>query len=108
MAVDRLRRDFAPTQIASELSLRLPNSACSPQRRLRTAVVGYQQLYRTADAGSTWTQVTVPGVVEWAYLGFTDATHGVGLGYVGSVSSANERLYYTTDAGQTYHLVPLS
>ena len=47
------------------------------------------------------------GVAQWAYLGFTDATHGVGLGYVGSLTPANQRLYYTTDAGQTYHLVPL-
>lgn len=99
---------FAPTQKASELGLRLPNSAVFAAASDTTAVAGYQQLYRTADAGSTWTQVTVPGVVEWAYLGFTDSTHGVGLGYVGSISSADERLYYTTDAGQSYHLVPLS
>ena len=52
------------------------------------------------DAGRTQ-----PGVVAWAYLGFTDDTHGVALGYVGSVSPANERLYYTTDGGQSYHLV---
>ncbi|HUJ34546.1 MAG TPA: hypothetical protein VLW51_05010, partial [Solirubrobacteraceae bacterium] len=56
-----------------------------------TAVVGYQQLYRTADSGATYTPVAItesPGadsqVVAWAYLGFTDATHGVGLGYVGA------------------------
>jgi hypothetical protein len=85
----------------------LPNSALFAAASDTTAVVGYQQLYRTADAGSTWTSVEVPGVVEWAYLGFTDATHGVGIGYVGSVSSANERLYYTTDGGQSYHFVPV-
>ena len=85
----------------------LPNSAVFAAASNTTAVVGYQQLYRTADAGSTWAPVAVPGIVQWAYLGFTDATHGVGLGYVGSVSAENERLYYTTDAGQSYHLVPL-
>ena len=84
-----------------------PNSAEFAAASNTTAVVGYQQLYRTADAGATWTAVAVPGVVQWGYLGFTDATHGVGLGYVGSVSAANERLYYTTDAGQSYHLVPM-
>ena len=84
-----------------------PNSALFAAASDTTAVVGYQQLFRTTDAGATWTAVTVPGVVQWAYLGFTDSTHGVGLGYVGSVSSANERLYYTTDAGQSYHLVPM-
>ena len=42
-------------------------------------------------------------VAAWAWLGFTDPTHGVALGFVGSVAPANERLYYTLDGGQTYH-----
>jgi photosystem II stability/assembly factor-like uncharacterized protein len=85
----------------------LPNSAFFAAASDTTAVVGYQRLYRTADAGATWTPVAPTSAVQWAYLGFTDSTHGVGLGYVGSVSPANERLYYTTDAGQSYHLVSL-
>jgi hypothetical protein len=84
----------------------LPNSAVFAAASNTTAVVGYNQLYRTADAGTTWTPVGPSGIVQWAYLGFTDATHGAALGYVGSVASGNERLYYTTDGGQTYHLVP--
>jgi photosystem II stability/assembly factor-like uncharacterized protein len=84
--------------------LSLPNSAAFAAASSSTAVVGYQQLYRTTDDGATWNR-TGPAGVNWFYLGFTDATHGVALGYVGSLNAGNERLYYTTDAGQTYHPV---
>jgi len=87
--------------------LPLPNSATFAAASASTAVVGYQKLYRTTDNGSTWNPVGPSGVSLWAFLGFTDATHGVALGYVGSTKPANERLYYTTDAGQTYHRVSL-
>ena len=98
---------FTPVPPRSELSLRLPNSAVLAAASGTTAVVGYNQLYRTADAGATWTPVGAPGIAQWTYLGFSDPTHGVALGYVGQVAPANARLYYTTDAGQSYHLVPL-
>jgi photosystem II stability/assembly factor-like uncharacterized protein len=85
--------------------LSLPNSAAFAAASASTAVVGYQKLYRTTDNGSTWNPVGPSGVTRWAYLGFTDATHGVGLGYVGPGNAASERLYYTTDAGQSYRPV---
>jgi hypothetical protein len=85
----------------------LPNSAAFGAASATTAVVGYSQLYRTADAGATWTPVGPSGIVQWAYLGFSDTTHGVALGYVGQIAPGDERLYYTTDAGQSYHLVPV-
>ncbi len=85
----------------------LPNSAVFAAASNTTAVVGYQQLYRTSDAGATWTPTGPSGIAQWTYIGFTDSTHGVALGYVGSVSQSNERLYYTTDGGQTYHLVAI-
>jgi photosystem II stability/assembly factor-like uncharacterized protein len=87
--------------------LMLPNSAQFGAASGTTAVVGYQQLYRTGDAGQTWTPVGPSGIAEWTYIGFSDSTHGVALGYVGSIAPTNERLYYTTDAGQSYHLVTL-
>jgi len=89
-------------------SLHLANSAPFAAASSSTAVVGAQpMMYRSDNSGALWSPVGPSGVAQWAYLGFTDATHGVGLGYVGSLTPANQRLYYTTDAGQTYHLVPL-
>jgi photosystem II stability/assembly factor-like uncharacterized protein len=96
---------FDPAMPSAGLSL--PNSATFAAASDTTAVVGYQQLYRTDDDGQTYTPVGPKAVVSWAYLGFTDSTHGVALGYVGSISAANERLYYTTDGAQTYHLVQI-
>ncbi len=97
--------NFTPAEPSGQLSL--PNSASFAAASSDTAVVGYQQLYRTEDSGQAYAKVGPPSVSSWAYLGFTDETHGIALGYVGSVSPANERLYYTTDGGQSYHLVPL-
>ncbi len=89
-------------------SLRLANSAPFAAASSSIAVVGAQpMIYRSDNSGALWSQVGPSGVAQWAYLGFTDATHGVALGYMGSTAQANERLYYTIDAGQTYHLVPL-
>jgi photosystem II stability/assembly factor-like uncharacterized protein len=85
----------------------LPNSAAFGSASSSTAVMGYQQLYRTADGGASWRPVSGPsGITWWQYLGFTDATHGAAIGYVGSAGlPRSERLYYTTDGGLTYHLV---
>ena len=94
--------------------LSLPNSAPFAAASASTAVVGYQQLYRTTDDGATYAPVKITGspapetqVAAWAWLGFSDSTHGVALGYAGSVAPANERLYYTVDGGQTYHYIPV-
>ena len=88
--------------------LSLPNSAAFAAASGTTAVVGYQQLYRTGDAGADLDAGRAAGIAEWAYLGFTDSdARGRARLRSGSIAPANEQLYYTTDGGQTYHLVPL-
>jgi hypothetical protein len=98
-------QNFTSAEPSGRLSL--PNSAAFAAASADTAVVGYQQLYLTVDDGQAYAKVGPSAVSAWAYLGFTDDTHGIALGYVGAVSPFNERLYYTTDGGQNYHLVPL-
>jgi hypothetical protein len=63
-------------------------------------------LYRTGDAGASWSRVKAPSA-NWNYLGFTDATHGVAIGGFGKGGQQDHRLYYTTDAGVSYHLVTI-
>lgn len=83
-----------------------PNSAVFAAASGTTAVLGYQQLYRTTDGGVTYSPVGPQGLT-WEYLGFTDTTHGVALGYPTGSSPSDGRLYYTTDGGTSYHLVPI-
>ena len=86
-----------------------PNSARFAAASSTTAVLGAGTLFRTTDGGAHYTRVTSVGsVTAWQYLGFTDATHGVAVGYVGSAPTpSDERLYYTSDGGATYHLVSI-
>jgi hypothetical protein len=85
----------------------LPNSALFAAASDATAVLGATTLERITDGGGH--VAPVPGVgpvTAWQYLGFTDAAHGVAVGYVGtSPTPANERLYYTSDGGASYRLV---
>jgi photosystem II stability/assembly factor-like uncharacterized protein len=68
---------------------------------------GQGPLYVTTNAGASWTPSAAPNA-NWTYLGFTDATHGVAIGDFGSDGSVKDgRLYYTTDAGASYHRVPI-
>jgi hypothetical protein len=85
----------------------LPNSALFASASATTAVLGATTLLRTTDAGAHYTPVTSVGTVTaWQYLGFTDARHGVAIGYVGSgPTPGNERLYITSDGGAGYRLV---
>ncbi|HEX3976964.1 MAG TPA: hypothetical protein VHW96_11930 [Solirubrobacteraceae bacterium] len=84
----------------------LPNTSLFAAASATTAVVGYSTLLRTTDGGQDWSPVPGARVTAWQYLGFTDATHGVAIGYVGaSPTPDSERLYITGDGGAGYHLV---
>jgi photosystem II stability/assembly factor-like uncharacterized protein len=84
----------------------LPNSAAFGAASPTTAVTGFKQLYRTTDGGATWSTVPTPaGVSDWSYIGFTDETHGVAVGYLGT--GRTQAVYYTTDGGASYHPVPI-
>ncbi len=83
------------------------NGAAFAAASATTAVVGFQRLYRTVDGGASWAPVGPAGVSWWSYLGFTDPTHGVALGYLGPESPNYARLYSTTDGGASYHEVPI-
>jgi photosystem II stability/assembly factor-like uncharacterized protein len=67
---------------------------------------GQGPLFRTSDAGASWTHVAAPSA-NWTYLGFTDATHGVAIGGFGKGGQRDYRLYYTTDGGASYHRVTI-
>ncbi len=67
---------------------------------------GQGWLYRTTNSGGRWIAADAPSA-NWTYLGFTDATHGVALGDFGTGRRQDSRLYYTTDAGASYHYVPI-
>lgn len=72
-----------------------------------TAVAsGQGPLYVTTDSGASWKRVAAPPA-NWTYLGFTDATHGVAIGLFGTGKRQDYRLYYTIDAGKSYHFVPV-
>ena len=105
---------FLPSATRSLPGPVLPNSSVFAAASAGTAVVGWQHLYRTTNGGADWTAVDQPkGIDEWLYLGFTDATHGVGLALVGKLGTAgkpqssHEMLFYTTDGGASYHAVPV-
>jgi photosystem II stability/assembly factor-like uncharacterized protein len=85
----------------------LPNSMVFGAASDEVAVAGATQLYRTADGGRTYQSLHVPSADAWQYIGFTDPTHGVALGEFGHGRRERTRLYYTIDAGASYHLVPI-
>jgi photosystem II stability/assembly factor-like uncharacterized protein len=85
----------------------LPNTALFAAASASTAVLGADRLERTTDGGAHYAPVAgIEAVTAFQYLGFTDATHGVAIGYVGSSPTPDsERVYITSDGGASYHLV---
>jgi hypothetical protein len=84
-----------------------PNTGLFAAASADTAVLGADRLFRITGGGSHYALVPTAATTHLQYLGFTDATHGVALGYDGSLAPANERLYYTSDGGATYRLVSI-
>ena len=80
-----------------------PNSAGFAAASPAIAVYGFQQLWRTNDAGADWSRVLSTTSELWFYLGFTDPTHGIALG---GFHSGN-RVYYTTNGGRSYRYVAI-
>ncbi len=73
-----------------------------------TAVMGDQRLYRTTDGGRSLHPVAAPRAADWEYVGFTDGTHGAALGEFPDGNTQESRVFYTIDAGASYHLVPVN
>jgi hypothetical protein len=82
-----------------------PNTGLFAAASADTAVLGAGPLFRITGGGAHYAPVATGATTHLQYLGFTDATHGVALGYDGSLAPANERLYHTSDGGATYSLV---
>jgi photosystem II stability/assembly factor-like uncharacterized protein len=74
-------------------------AVASPTTWVIAATSGASFLYRTTDAGATWTTVFEDGSggAPITDLGFTDATHGVAV--LGTQPSV---LLTTTDGGATW------
>lgn len=98
------RAKFIPSRRGAFLPM-TAFAAASPS----TAIAGSSLLERTTDGGRSWRPAVAPANVYWTYLGFTDATHGVAIGTIGPTRPGQpSRLYYTTDAGASYHYVPIT
>jgi photosystem II stability/assembly factor-like uncharacterized protein len=69
-----------------------------------TAIVGFEQLLRTSDAGSSY-QPVGPAGLEWEQLVFTDSDHWVTLAAPPGSAPVGSRVYTTTDGGRTFGLV---
>ena len=94
-------RSFQPASGSPESHMMLPNSAVFAAASATVAVVAGLQLYRTSNAGASYTPVG-PAGYAWSYVGFTNATHGAALG---GHDGGSDALFYTTNGGLSYHHV---
>jgi hypothetical protein len=97
-------RSFRPAGGPRNEPLMVPNSAAFAAASSTVALVAGLRLYRTTNAGASYAPVG-PAGFRWAYLGFTNATHGAALASPSSSNGRSEELFYTTNAGLSYHLV---
>lgn len=71
-------------------------------------LAGYQRLYRTTNGGGAWSPVAgLPAAFSAVDLAFSDATHGVAIGGVGSGRRFRLVLYATDDGGASYRRVKI-
>ena len=71
-------------------------------------IAAYQRMYRTTDGAANWSPVAgLPAAFSATSVGFSDSTHGWATGGLGRGRSWRMRLYYTSDAGASYHRVRL-
>ena len=84
-----------------------PNTGLFAAASADTAVLGADKLFRITRGGTHYATIPTVATTHLQYLGFTDATHGVALGYDSSLAAGNERLYHTSDGGATYRLVSI-
>ena len=72
-----------------------------------TAVIGAQQVFRTTDGGRVFKRVALPIADSGWDVTFLDATHGLALGKFGESAYPPARLYYTSNGGASYRLIPI-
>jgi hypothetical protein len=82
-----------------------PNTGLFAAASADTAVLGADTLFRITGGGARYASIPTGATSHLQYLGFTDAMHGVALGYDGSLTPGDERLYYTSNGGVSYDLV---
>jgi photosystem II stability/assembly factor-like uncharacterized protein len=72
----------------------------------RTAVIGFQRLLRTSDRGRHYRPVG-PRHHTWAYVGFTDASHGLAILSLGNDGTGPTQLWSSRDAGKHWYRVSI-
>lgn len=81
------------------------NAASFAAASNRVAVLAFQDIRRTADAGRSWHRVgPKPSQRTWQSFDFPDTEHGVGLRWASRGTQSNQ-LWATSDAGATWHKV---
>lgn len=65
---------------------------------------GLDYLYRSANGGKTWAQITVPGTEGGSPLGSLSYISRT-VGFVVAGGPSSQKLLRTTDAGATWHKI---
>jgi hypothetical protein len=84
-----------------------PGSASLGAANADTAVVGAQEVFRTTDHGRGFKRVPLPFAAGGWDVTFIDARRGLALGKFGESEFPPGRLYYTSDGGASYRLIPI-